>query len=289
MSYFLAILFIVTAAVLFFLYFIIKKYSLKKTLYYISSIFVTIMILLFLSKIYDFIFRNIFSTVLLIIPFALITIYLEKFFIKEVKTITVMQPIFTQHTKSEKCEISQQTESLVNTNLEQETETILEIQSDIIPQNRNEKKLELDKNSLQVEIRELLTLCERIDDLNINGSHFDPPASEEEILNWERTNGITIPESFKEWLRFSNDAEIIGFTARILGVKSMVASPREFTNESPEDLVIIGHMGGCGDVLCFSKTTGKIIWLYDYRERDEFDSFKDIILELIRQGKGILG
>ncbi|WP_425806717.1 SMI1/KNR4 family protein [Desulfitobacterium sp. Sab5] len=139
-------------------------------------------------------------------------------------------------------------------------------------------------NSLQEEIRELQELCKRMEDMEINESRFNPPATEEEILDWERTNVNAIPESYKEWLRFSNGSQILGITARLSSLKGMVVK-NEFI---PEDMVIIGHLGGSGEILCFSKTTGKIVRLFD-RERDEFDSFKDIILELIRKGKSILG
>lgn len=144
--------------------------------------------------------------------------------------------------------------------------------------------MEIQNNSLQVEICELLVLSDRLEEMNMDGAQFNPPAAEEEILNWERTNGITIPESYKEWLRFSDGSEIFGHTAELLGVKRIVVKG-EFL---PEDLVIIGHLVGDGELLCFSKMTGKIVRLFE-GERDEFDSFKEILLTLIRWGKGQLG
>lgn len=139
-------------------------------------------------------------------------------------------------------------------------------------------------NSLQKEISELQILCKRMEDMEMNESRFNPPATEEQILNWERTNEITIPESYKEWLRFSDGSEIGGFTARLLGVKQMVVNYKLIS----EDMVIIGHWGGCGDSICFSKNTGKFVILYD-SWNEEFDSFKGVILELIRSMKSILG
>jgi len=144
--------------------------------------------------------------------------------------------------------------------------------------------MENQKNSVQAEIGELQELCKRMEDMEMNESRFNPPTTEEEMLDWEHTNGITIPESYKEWLRFSNGSEIGGFAARLLGIKQMVVNYKPIS----EDLVIIGQWGGGGDSICFSKNTEKFVILHDSRE-EEFDSFKDIILKLIRIIKSILG
>ena len=142
--------------------------------------------------------------------------------------------------------------------------------------------MDLKNNSLEKEINELLEICNRLK--GADASWFKPPATEEGILDWERTNGITIPESYKEWLRFSDNSQILGHAALLLGVKEMVVSNKHV----PDDLVIIGHMVGDGELLCFSKESGKIVRYLD-GDRNEFDSFKAILLELIEDGKSELG
>lgn len=144
--------------------------------------------------------------------------------------------------------------------------------------------MDLTNNSLREEIQELKALCDRLEKMDINESKFNPPATEEEITTWELNNGITIPESYKDWLRFSNGAELMGYTAKLLCVKNQVTKYELILNE----MVIIGHLGGSGKILCFTKSTGRILSLFD-GEQEEFDSFKDVILELIRKGKSILG
>ena len=62
-------------------------------------------------------------------------------------------------------------------------------------------------NSLTEEIKEIVSLCQQLEDRY--DSYFNPPASEEEIIAWENEHGITIPETYKDWLRFSNGSEII--------------------------------------------------------------------------------
>ncbi|HEX9062679.1 MAG TPA: SMI1/KNR4 family protein [Clostridia bacterium] len=144
--------------------------------------------------------------------------------------------------------------------------------------------MELQNNSLQEEIRELQGLCKRMEDMEINESRFDPPATEEEILDWERTNGITIPESYKEWLRFSAGSQIFTTTARFFGVKEIVVNKKHI----PDDLVNIGELIGDGELLCFSKETGKILSLFE-GEREDYDGFKEVLIEVIRLGKNKLG
>jgi AAA+ ATPase superfamily predicted ATPase len=140
------------------------------------------------------------------------------------------------------------------------------------------------ENSLQSEIDELQELCQRMEDMKINESRFDPPATEEEILGWESNYGITIPESYKEWLRFSNGAQIFGFTAQFYSIKGIVVEEKYL----PEDLVMIGDMIGDGELICFSKETGKIFSLFEGK-REDYGSFKEVLIEVIRIGKGQLG
>ncbi len=142
----------------------------------------------------------------------------------------------------------------------------------------------IQKNNLQSEISELQEICQRMENMEINESRFDPPATEEEILGWESTYGITIPKSYKEWLRFSNGAKIFGFTAQFYGIKGIVVEEKYL----PEDLVMIGDMIGDGEFLCFKKETGEIVSLFEGK-RKEYGDFKEVLLELIRLGKSELG
>lgn len=137
-------------------------------------------------------------------------------------------------------------------------------------------------HSLEKEIRELKKLCDLVEESpNITpSSWFDPPATEEEILEWESVNGIEIPESYKEWLKFSDSSQILLPSARFFGVKEMRVNDKYI----PEDLVVIGELIGDGELLCFSKETGKIIRLLD-GVRDELGSLKKVLHMLIRFAK----
>lgn len=142
--------------------------------------------------------------------------------------------------------------------------------------------MEDQNNTLQEEISQLQVLCKRMEDMN--NSRFNPPATEEEISNWECANSIKIPESYKEWLRFSNGSQIFTTTASFFGVKEISISKKYI----PEDLVNIGELIGDGELICFLKETGKIIRLFEGK-KEELDSFKEILLTVIEIGKSKLG
>lgn len=139
-------------------------------------------------------------------------------------------------------------------------------------------------NSLQKEIDELLEICERMGGIEISNSQFEPPATEEEISSWELTNGITIPESYKEWLRFSNGSRVFGNTAQFYSIEGMILNEKYV----PEDLVNIGHLIGDGELLCFSKTSGKFATIFEGKRKD-FNNFRDILSRVIRMGKSEIG
>lgn len=128
-----------------------------------------------------------------------------------------------------------------------------------------------ENNSLKEEIEELLTLCEEDEDEYGEGAtYFEIGISENEMVEWEKRNGIEIPESYKEWLRFSAKCQIRENLAEFYSVD-------KFNSIGvPEELIKIGNLIGDGEVLCFSKKTGKFVW-YDHGDELEYDSFKDII------------
>lgn len=135
-------------------------------------------------------------------------------------------------------------------------------------------------NSLTEEITELVSLCEQLfPDYGEETMWFSPPESKSEIMKWETEHGVTLPPSFKEWLEFAGDTQILNGTARFYGTK-MFGYHSQYL---PDDYIDIGELIGDGQYLCFSKSTGKLIW-YDHGDSLEYDNFKDVlnhILDLI--------
>ena len=79
-----------------------------------------------------------------------------------------------------------------------------------MPELSKQSLLNLENNSLKAEIEKLLQLSDEAEAANKGGYSFGAPIDEEEMTSWEQKTGITIPESYKEWLRFSGESEING-------------------------------------------------------------------------------
>lgn len=132
-----------------------------------------------------------------------------------------------------------------------------------------------ENNSLKAEIKKLLALCNKDEKKGERRNYFNEPVAEEEMTNWEEKNGVKIPESYKEWLRFSGKCRIAGNTATFWG-------PSEFHSDYvPEGLVVIGEMIGDGEVVCFSKKEG-IFARVSEGNTEEFDDFRGILKKIIK-------
>lgn len=128
-------------------------------------------------------------------------------------------------------------------------------------------------NSLTKEIKKIVDLCEELDEDYT--STFSEAASEEEMTKWEKENRTTIPESYKEWLRFSRDCDIMQGFARLY-------MPGEHEKGLPEDYIDIGMLIGDGEFLCFSKSTGKFMRFFE-GEVTTIESFKDFLIYIIEE------
>lgn len=136
-----------------------------------------------------------------------------------------------------------------------------------------------ENNSLKEEIVEILRLCDKAkEEYGEKSSYFEPGIEESEMIAWEEANGIKIPESYKEWLRFSSRCQIRQTLAGF-------SFPR-FSEIVPSDYVIIGWLIGDGEVLCFSKSNGNFIRYFEGMVNDEFSDFKDMLNEVIRMLEG---
>lgn len=136
-----------------------------------------------------------------------------------------------------------------------------------------------ENNSLKTEIEEILKLCKESEaEYGEKASYFNEPVSEQEMTEWEEANGVKIPESYKEWLRFTGKCRIVSNTATFWG-------PKEFhSNFVPEDLVVIGEMVGDGEMVCFSKSKGEFVRFFEGKENGtyrEFNSFLKVIMRTL--------
>lgn len=142
-----------------------------------------------------------------------------------------------------------------------------------------------ENNSLKKEIEELLEWCEKKEkEEELGRTYFNEPVSEEKMTRWEEENGVKIPESYKEWLRFTEKCMIDGTTANFWG-------PDEFNSDYvPEDLVVIGEMVGDGEMVCFSKESGEFVGYFENKINERFNGFSEVIKEILRMmGKKVHG
>lgn len=131
------------------------------------------------------------------------------------------------------------------------------------------------ENSLTEEIRELIKICEVLEVEEGFKSKFEPAATEEEIEEWENKNGVKIPDSYKDWLRFSKNAYIMG-SHQHFHMPELENVPYDFT----DDMVEIGTLSGVGVGLGFSSVTGNFITA-DHGDLFEIANFKDVLQGLV--------
>ena len=125
-------------------------------------------------------------------------------------------------------------------------------------------------NSLTKEISEIVQLSQKLE--NEYNFEFAPPLAEEKITSWEIEHSIKIPESIKEWLRFSGYSSICHELVIIRGVDGFVTDCRFV----PDDMVIIGSLIDASISIGFSKETGSIL-REDHGEITEIPSFTDFL------------
>lgn len=133
---------------------------------------------------------------------------------------------------------------------------------------------EIPNNSLTDEITQIVELSKKLEsDYNFE---YNPPATEEELSSWEKEHNIKIPESIKDWLRFSCYSHIRNELAVIRNVNDFEVN----CEIVPEDIVIIGEVIGDGEFIGFSKKNGTILW-EDHGNLECYNTFKELLKEII--------
>lgn len=132
-------------------------------------------------------------------------------------------------------------------------------------------------NSLKAEIEELLELCEKNDsESGVKESYFKAPIEETKMSKWEEENGVKIPESYKEWLRFTEKCRIVSNTATFWGTDEF------HSNYVPNNLIVIGEMVGDGEVICFRKDNGEFVEYFEGSVCESYSDFRGVINEILR-------
>ncbi|SHM69888.1 SMI1/KNR4 family protein [Ruminococcus flavefaciens] len=107
-----------------------------------------------------------------------------------------------------------------------------------------------------------------------NEANIDPPVSEEEIAEWEKTNNILLPESYKNWLLLANGMFFDGWDLYSLDEVAEKADTW-YEEYEGEKYVFLASLTGCCDFLIGSVTTGKALELSEeYEISDGEDSLE---------------
>ena len=113
---------------------------------------------------------------------------------------------------------------------------------------------------------------------------FFEPASEEQISAFEKENGITFPEEYREWLTFSDGGELfLPAGMQFYGVAHMPLIDTEDDERPDDSYIAIGRMCDGAPVL-FKKGSEKIaVYFSDDGEIDDdlvYDDFYAFLDEL---------
>ena len=133
---------------------------------------------------------------------------------------------------------------------------------------------------LNRQIQELLHLVEEL--TSERKFEFYPPVSETELQKLEQHLHVSLPEDYKNFLRFSNGAKLNHFTVDLFSVSEIISlSDTEKADWFPADYIMLADIIGDGEVLCFSAKTGKFIRYFD-GEEEIFETFTDFLENMIQ-------
>ncbi len=148
------------------------------------------------------------------------------------------------------------------------------------------------ENALKPQLEKLLYIAQKLHDELEQEDWFSmkftfhPPASEEEIRAFEDAFNLTLPTGYREFLQCSNGARLCGYIADFDDIRHTVSlNKMETSPDFPKDYIVIADLIGDGEILCFSKNTGKFIRYFDGDETvyDDFYAVFDWIVNFIRE------
>ncbi len=137
---------------------------------------------------------------------------------------------------------------------------------------------EIPNSSIAKEIKKLIKLCEKkAEDYGEDSSWFKPAMSEKDIQKWEKDHNIILPNTYKEWLLFSEETLIRNNLVHFYKLDDFKYNE---INDMP-DLIIVGEIFGDGELICLSKIKN-VFFIFDHGDLEEQKNFRDILKEIIR-------
>lgn len=115
---------------------------------------------------------------------------------------------------------------------------------------------EINNQVLLNEIKKMCMLLSKYDK-----SSFNSQATDAEIIKFEQSCGLKIPDDLKSIYKIANGFQILGRTAHIYSLSDIGYKSQDV----PEEYVIFGEIVGDGEKLCFHEKTGEILTVHNGR------------------------
>lgn len=123
---------------------------------------------------------------------------------------------------------------------------------------------------------ELKEIIDRIKDQG--KTRFLEAATEEQIIQFEKDNGIQLPEKFKEWLLFSDGGELyLPAGVQLYGVAHKPLINIEDNDRPDDNYIVVGALAS-GEPVLFKKNEEKF-YIYDHESQglDDDLTYDDFI------------
>ncbi len=123
---------------------------------------------------------------------------------------------------------------------------------------------------------ELKEIIDRIKDQG--KTRFLEAATEEQIVQFEKDNGIQLPEKFKEWLLFSDGGELyLPAGVQLYGVAHKPLINIEDNDRPDDNYIVVGALAS-GEPVLFKKNEEKF-YIYDHESQglDDDLTYDDFI------------
>ena len=144
---------------------------------------------------------------------------------------------------------------------------------------------EIPNNSLTKEINEIVDIAVKLE--GIKRFVFNAPATDIEISTLEKLINHSLPEDYKDFLRFYNGMIMNNYSADFFNIDMIINHFHQDKAEwFPTDYIVIAEIIGDGEVLCLSSISGKFIRYFD-GEETFFNSFKEALNNIIDHIKTI--
>lgn len=116
------------------------------------------------------------------------------------------------------------------------------------------------------------------------GMSFLDGASEEQIINFEEENSISLPMQYKAWLQFSDGGELfLPAGVQLYGVAHKPVINVDDNDRPDENYIVIGRMSFGDPILCHK--TGEEICIYNHgagviEEDEKYSDFFSFLNDL---------